>query len=128
MAERYTVNTLTAYLEFDDKDPEAVNEYLIDFTPRIGEGLKLTGDPTVEIEAAGNAESPLELASDDIALAPLPDASESPPLDVAVRFFLRGGTAGCRYRGKIKANVESDTSPSAGPVLVKRFYVVVRPS
>jgi hypothetical protein len=124
MAERYIVNSIRAFLEFDDKDPEASNEYLIDFTPLIGEGLALSGEPVVEIEAAGNAESPVELTVADKSLAPVPDAGESPPPDVAVRFFLTGGTAACRYRGKIKCNVVSDTSPSPGRVLVKRFYVV----
>lgn len=125
MTERYTVSSIKAYLEFQDKDPEATNEYVIDFTALIGDGLELEGTPTVEIEAAGNAESPIELTVADVSLAPLGDAETSPSPDVAVRFFLSAGTPACRYRGKIKCTPTSDVSGGPTRTIVKRFYVVV---
>lgn len=126
MTERYSVTAQRVFLEFDDKDPEARADYGVDFAAVLDVGSQLTGTPLVEIEAAGNGESPLELMSADPALGVPPDATDSPPLSTEVRFWLEGGTAGCRYRGKIKCDATGATSPAPIRTLVKRFYVVTR--
>ncbi len=126
MTERYAVTPQKVFLEFDDKDPEAVSDYEIDFAQVIDTGYELTGTPEVEVEAAGNGESPLELSSADPAIAPPPGSPGSPPLVTAVSFWLSGGTDGCRYRGKIKCDATGPGSPAPTKTLVKRFYVVTR--
>jgi hypothetical protein len=129
VTERYQAIGQKVYLEFDDKDPEAKSDYEVDFAALIDAGFELTGTPVVEIEAAGNGESPLELESaDPAAVAPSvsPDPPGSPPLATAVSFWLTGGTSGVRYRGKIKCDTTGAGSPAPVKTLVKRFYVVAR--
>jgi hypothetical protein len=120
--ETYAITGTKAYLEFDDKDPEAVNEYLIDFSQVLEDGVSLEGQPEVEIEAAGNAETPLELTVQAVSLSPV--APSGP--DLGIRFFLGAGTAGSRYRGKIKCTQTSTTSGGPQRSMVKRFYIVVQ--
>jgi hypothetical protein len=126
VTERYQVTAQKVYLEFDDKDPEAKSYYEVDFAAVIDAGFELTGTPVVEIEAAGNGESPLELESVDPAAVAPPDSRGSPPLATAVSFWLTGGTSGVRYRGKIKCDTTGAGSPAPTKTLVKRFYVVAR--
>jgi hypothetical protein len=126
VTERYQVTAQKVYLEFDDKDPEAKSDYEVDFAALIDVGFELTGTPVVEIEAAGNGESPVELESVDPAVVAPPDSPGSPPLATAVSFWLTGGTSGVRYRGKIKCDTTGAGSPAPTKTLVKRFYVVAR--
>lgn len=125
MTERYAITDSTVYIELFDKDPEAVKNYEVDFAQLIADGFELTGTPVVEIEMAGNGESPLEMESQDVSRVAPPGATGSPPLTTAVSFWLSGGTDGVRYRGKIRCDVDGDESPALG-VLVKRFYIVTR--
>ena len=126
MTERYQVTGQKVYLEFDDKDPEAISDYEIDFAPVIDEGFELNGTPVVEIEAAGNGESPVEMDAADPALVAPPGSPGSPPLATAVSFWLTGGTSGARYRGKIKCDSSGPGSPAPAKTLIKRFYIVAR--
>ncbi len=126
MTERYRATGQKVYLEFDDKDPEARSDYEIDFAPVIDTGYELTGTPVVEIEAAGNGESPLEMESADPTIVAPPNSPGSPPLATAVSFWLTGGTSGVRYRGKIKCDTTGAGSPAPTKTLVKRFYIVAR--
>lgn len=120
MTERYQVTGQKVYIEFDDKDPEARSDYEIDFAAVIDASFSLTGTPTVEIESAGNGESPVELSSVDVMLKAPSD------LTTAVSFWLVGGTGGVRYRGKIKCDSAGAGSPAPVKTFVKRFYVVAR--
>jgi hypothetical protein len=124
--ERYQVSEQRVYIEFDDKDPEARSDYEIDFAAVIDPGFELTGNPVVDIEAAGNGESPIELTSEEPSVVAPPDSTGSPPLATAVLFWLTGGSTGCRYRGKIKCDTTGAGSPAPTRTLVKRFYVVIR--
>ncbi len=126
MTERYSVSASRTFLEFDDKDPEASSDYEIDFAALIDAGYELTGTPIVEIESAGNGESPVELSSADVSVVAPPDSPGSPPLATAVSLWLTGGTSGVRYRGKIKCESNGPGSPAPIKTLVKRFYVVAR--
>lgn len=126
MTERYRVTGQKVYLEFDDKDPEARSDYEIDFAAVIDTGYELTGTPVVEIEAAGNGESPVELASTDVTIVAPPNSPGSPPLATAVSFWLTGGTSGARYRGKIMCDSTGAGSPAPVKTVVKRFYIVTR--
>lgn len=126
MTERYQVTDQKVYLEFDDKDPEATSDYEIDFANLIDSGYELTGTPNVMIEAAGNGESPPEMSSQDVTLVAPPDSPGSPPLQTAVSFWLSGGSAGTRYRGRIKCESSGAGSPAPTKVFVKRFYIVSR--
>jgi hypothetical protein len=126
MTECYSLTTQRAYLEFDDKDPEARSDYLVDFAALIDVGYALTGTPVVEIEASGNGESPLEMDSADVTIVAPPGSLESPPLTTAVAFWLTGGTSGVRYRGKIKCDSTGAGSPAPTKTLVKRFYIVAK--
>ncbi len=126
MTERYALTGSRVFLEFDDKDPEARSDYEIDFAAVIDAGFELTGTPTVEIESAGNGESPVELSSADVSVVAPPDSPGSPPLATAVSFWLENGTAGVRYRGKIKCDTNGPGSPAPVKTLIKRFYIVAR--
>lgn len=126
MTEQYSVTGSKVFLEFDDKDPEANSDYVVDFLGVIALGSVLTGSPTVEIESAGNGESPVEMDATDVTLVAAPDSPGSPPNHTAVSFWLTGGTPGVRYRGKIKVDSTAGGSPAPISVLVKRFYVVAQ--
>ncbi len=126
MTERYQVTDSRVFLELNDKDPEARSDYEIDFAALIDAGYELTGTPMVEIESAGNGESPVELSSADESVVAPPDSPGSPPLATAVSFWLLGGTSGVRYRGKIKCETNGPGSPAPVKTLVKRFYIVAR--
>jgi hypothetical protein len=124
--ERYAVTDSRIFLELDDKDPEARSDYEIDFAALIDAGYELTGTPMVEIESAGNGESPVELSSADETLSAPSGSQGSPPLATAVSFWLEGGTSGVRYQGKIKCETTGSGSPAPVKTLVKRFYIVAR--
>lgn len=126
MTERYCVTDSRVFLELGDKDPEARLDYEIDFAALIDTGFELAGTPMVEIESAGNGESPVELSSADESVVAPPDSPGSPPLATAVSFWLEGGTSGVRYRGKIKCETNGPGSPAPVKTLVKRFYIVAR--
>jgi hypothetical protein len=126
VTERYQLTGARVFLEFDDKDPEATSDYAVDFAALIDDGFELTGTPTVEVEAAGNGESPIEMTASDPAVMAPPGAPGSPPTTTAVTFWLVGGTAGVRYRGKIKCGSSGPGSPAPARTLVKRFYIVAR--
>ncbi len=126
MTERYTLTAAKVYLEFDDKDPEATADYEVDFAALIDAGFELTGTPTIEIEEAGNGESPLEMSVVDASIVAPPDSPGSPPLATATLFWLTGGTSGVRYRGKIRCDASAAGSPAPVRSLVKRFYIVAR--
>lgn len=123
MSENYSVFDTQVCLEFQNKDPEEVSDYLVDFAPLLPEGAQLSGTPTVTIEAAGNGESPT-LEAQDVSLASGEPPVGSPPLETAVLFWLSGGTDQVRYRGKIKVQLPSTGSPAPARTLVKRFYIV----
>jgi hypothetical protein len=126
MTERYSVTDSKVYLEFDDKDPEARLDYEIDFTALIDEGFHMDTPPEVEIEAAGNGESPIELLSQDPAIVTPSDDPQDLLAATAISFWLAAGTSGVRYRGKIKCDLSGPGSPAPIKTLVKRFYIVVK--
>ncbi len=127
MTERYQVSDSLVYIELDDKDPEAKSDYAIDFAAVLDPGTELMGTPVVEIEAAGNGESPVEMDSADISIVAPLEPVGSPPLNTVVLFWLTGGTSGCRYRGKIKCDATTvGSSPSPTRTVIKRFYIVAR--
>lgn len=126
MTESYALTDSRLFLELDDKDPEARSDYEIDFAALLDTGSELTGTPIVEIESAGNGESPVELSSADPAIVAPPGSPGSPPAVTAVHFWLSGGSTGVRYRGKIKCDATGIGSPPQHKTLVKRFYIVAR--
>lgn len=107
------------YTELPEKDPEAVLDYQIDLAAFIG-GTYVLDDESVEIESAGNGESPIELTATDVRAVP---GCLGGNRNTAVFFWLHGGTEGVRYTGKITASDNASSSPDR--VIVHRFTVRV---
>jgi len=108
-------------LELAGKYSADVIDYVVDLSAYLGDGASLM-DVSVEIDAAGNGESPPELSVTDAQAY----ATESGGLERAVLFYLEGGTSGVRYRGLIRFGDDQTLgSPSATRRRSKRFYVVV---
>lgn len=124
--EQFSVYEQRVCLEFNEKDTTAAHDYLVDFAPMLPAGAELS-EVAVEIEGAGNTESPITLEIADAAAAPGIAPTGSPPLNTGVYFWLTVGTTGVRYLGKITATVQPDGSPPPqARVLVKRFLIVVQ--
>lgn len=107
------------YTELPDKDPEDRLDYQIDLAAFIPTTFALDSQ-SVEIEAAGNSESPIALTVSDV--HPVPGCAGG-SLNTAILFWLSGGTPGVRYTGKITASDNAGISPDR--FSVHRFYIRV---
>lgn len=110
-------------LELPDKDTAETLDYEIDLADMIPAPYILD-DVAVEITAAGNYESPLEL----MVIAGKTEAVVSScggtgDRVTAVHFWLTGGTSDVRYLGKVTASDNASFTPDR--IFVRRFYVKV---
>jgi|SRR5579862_812486 len=114
-------NTPAVILELAGKFSAEVIDYTVDLTACLSDPASLT-DVSVTIDAAGNGESPPDLAVEDAQ----PVALESGGLEKAVIFWLSGGTSGVRYRGAITfGDDQAFASPSPARRRTRWFYVVI---
>src|SRR5580765_8007575 len=107
------------FIELPDKDADDLLDYQIDMAEFVVSPYHVDSE-TVEIEAAGNGESPISLTVEDVGAA---SGCGGPSRPTAVLFWLRGGTRGVRYRGKVTVSDDAELSPDR--LFTKWFYVVV---
>lgn len=103
------------------KAPADVVDYLIDMTEFVHAGFSIH-TVTVEIEAAGNGESPLTLTAEDVEAQALTEGAEQ---SLGVLFWLAGGTAGVRYQGRISVADNPSSDPDRS--YERLFQVEVEP-
>lgn len=104
-----------------DKAPDDVLDYNLDMSDFIPAGFSID-TLQVEVTAAGNSESPITLESEDVSAQPL---NEGDAQQTAILFWLRGGTPGVRYRGRITMSDNQSSSPDRN--YVRQFEVEVKP-
>ena len=124
--EVYTVYESRTCLEFDQKDPDGTQQYLVDFAPLLNAEESFSDSSPigveVEIEAAGIAESPLALTVTGVAAVPGVTPTGSPSANTAASFWLEGGTDATRYQGKITVTTDGE---GQNQTFIKRFLIVV---
>jgi hypothetical protein len=103
------------------KAPADVVDYLVDMTEFVHAGFSIH-TVSVEIEAAGNGESPMTLTVEDVAAEPL---IEGAPVSLGVLFWLAGGSPGVRYQGRI--SIADDPADDPDRSCERLFQVEVEP-
>lgn len=81
-----------------EKSPADVVDYNLNMQEFVPAGFSIDNTLTVQIEDAGNGESPLALEAFDVSAQP---AAEGDADNICILFWLRGGTASVRYQGRI---------------------------
>ncbi len=114
-------NTPTVILELEGKFSDDVVDYIVDLSAYLSADASLE-NVTVEIDAAGNGESPPEMTVTDSQVY----AIESGQPAQSVLFWLSGGTSGVRYRGAITFGDDQVIgSPTPTRQRTRWFYIVV---
>jgi hypothetical protein len=91
-----------------EKAPADIVDYNLNMSEFVPAGFSIDNTLTVEIEDAGNGESPLALEAFDVSAQPF---SEEDTDNICIVFWLRGGTAGVRYQGRIAFNDNQSSDP-----------------
>lgn len=101
------------------KAPGDVADYNLSMTQFIPAGVSID-TVAVEVDAAGNSESPITLTAIDVSFQPVEEGDAE---SQAILFWLTGGTAGVRYRGRIMVSDSQSADPDRE--YVRRFEVEV---
>jgi hypothetical protein len=104
-----------------EKAPADVVDYLVDMTPFVPAGFSIH-TVTVEIEDAGNGESPITLTAEDVSAELL---AEGAATTLGVLVWLAGGSPGVRYQGRI--SIADNPSNNPDPAIQRLFQVEVEP-
>jgi hypothetical protein len=91
-----------------EKAPADVVDYNLNMSEFVPAGFSIDNTLTVEIEDAGNGESPLALEAFDVSAQPAVEGGED---NICIVLWLRGGTAGVRYQGRIAFNDNQSSDP-----------------
>lgn len=105
-----------------EKAPADVVDYQLDMSEFIPAGFSIDAF-TVDVTAAGNSESPLALEAFDPTSQPLVEGGEQ---NVVIVFWLRAGTPGVRYQGKISIS-DNQSGGSTDRKYERLFEVEVLP-
>lgn len=91
-----------------EKAPADVVDYNLNMSEFVPATFSIDNTLTVEIEAAGNGESPLSLEAFDVSSQPV-EEGDGPR--ICIVFWLQGGTPGVRYQGRIAFNDNQSSNP-----------------
>jgi hypothetical protein len=89
------------------KAPGEAMDYNLDMTCFVPTGFSIDS-AVVTVTDAGNTESPIELEAFDVSTQPL---MEGDTVNLAILFWLRGGTVNTRYRGTIAMSDNQSSNP-----------------
>lgn len=91
-----------------EKAPADIVDHNLNMQEFVPAGFSIDNSLTVVVEDAGNGESPLSLEAFDASAQPV---DEDHTNNICIVFWLRGGTAGVRYRGRIAFNDNQSSDP-----------------
>lgn len=105
-----------------EKAPADVVDYNLNMSEFVPPTFSIDNSLTVEIEGAGNSESPITLQAFDVSAQPVAEGDET---NICILFWLRGGTPGVRYQGRISFNDNQSSDPDR--TYERLFQIEVEP-